>query len=326
MVTIGSGIGGMGGGAQSMDILKRLAMKRGMGAAASGAFGAAPASPTAPAAAPQPMETPQPMRPEPMIATPLDSGIAERSGMGLSPSISESPDMFKRRTNPTIGQRIGDFVQSDRGRGALLRSAGATLEGGLGAGIKAGAAYYDDQKELENKQMNWVSEMGLKTRQTDIDQQNSNQTGEYQRGVLDNNATQTAVTAARNRDMARNEAFDNEFGVVKEQGTNARFIQGDNTQRRGQDVSIRGQDVSVRNTDVNADVAIRGQDSTRAIADENRAYQYGRSSTASSELPNGVKLTVDRNAPEYGALKYDAEGNAYRLDPFTGQAIRVNRR
>jgi hypothetical protein len=324
MVTIGSG-GMMGGGGQAMDILKRLGMKRGLGAAASGAFGAAPASPTAPAAAPQPMEPPQPMRPEPMMATPSDSGISERSGMGLSPSISESPDMFKRRTNPTIGQRIGDFVQSDRGRGALLRSAGATLEGGLGAGIKAGAAYYDDQKELENKQMNWVSEMGLKTRAQDIDQQQVDQTGMYQGAMAENNATDNAIKAARNRDMARNEAFDNEFGVVKEQGTNSRFIQGDNTQRRGQDVTKRGQDVSMRNTDVSAETSRYGTDSSRYTAEENRAAQYGDSATASSKLPNGITLKVDRNRPDYGKIKYDPiTGQGYRRDRFTGRAIPVD--
>ena len=193
------------------------------------------------------MEPPQSVTapaPAPMTVT---DALPEGSGMGLVPTMSQTPEMFKRLNNPSIGERIGDFMQSDRGRGALLRSGAATMQGGLGAGVAAGAAYYDDQKELENKQMNWVSEMGLKTRAQDIDQQQVDQTGAYQAGTLDNNATDNAIRAARNRDMARNEQFDNQFNVVEEEGRNVRFDRGDRTQQRGQDITVRGQDVSMRN-------------------------------------------------------------------------------
>lgn len=42
--------------------------------------------------------------------------------------------------------RIGDFLHSDEGRGALLRSGAATLNGGLGAGIQAGADFVDHRR------------------------------------------------------------------------------------------------------------------------------------------------------------------------------------
>lgn len=313
MVTIGSG--GLGGGGQAMDILKRLGMKRGLDAAGMGAFGAAPAA----APAPAPMEPPQPMRPDPVAVS--GDGMAASSGMGMMDPMQAG----KRFTNPGIMDRIGDFVNSDRGRGALLRSAGATLEGGLGAGIKAGAAYYDDQKELEAKQMNWVSEMGLKTRQTDIDQQQTDQLGRYQEGRIDVDSTEAAIAAAKAREDARRNRATENIDIVEEDGRNTRFGIGDSTQRRGQDVTVRGQDVSMRNTDVNAETSRYGTDSSRYTADENRAAQYGRGATATSKLANGVNLKVERNAPEYGELRYDSKGNAYRLDAFTGQPVRVRR-
>lgn len=334
MVTIGSG--GLGGGGQAMDILKRLGLKRGIDAAGMGAFGAPTEQPRfgngsagnppnvlSMRGEPQPMEPPQPMRPDPVAVS--GDGMADRSGMGLSDTMAQTPEMFKRLNNPSIGERIGDFLQSDRGRGALLRSAGATLEGGLGAGIKAGAAYYDDQKELYNKQMNWVSEMGLKTRQTDIDQQTADQTGLYQQGRLDVDSTNAAIDAAVARENARKNRMNENIDLVEEDGRNTRFGIGDQTQRRGQDVQVRGQDVSMRNTDVSAETSRYSTDSTRYTADENRAAQYGDSATASSKLPNGVNLKVDRNRPDYGQIKYDPKtGQRYRRDRFTGRAIPVD--
>jgi hypothetical protein len=317
MVTIGSGgIPPVGGGMQAMDILKRLGMKRGLGAAASGAFGAPPAA--AAPMSPAPMEAPQPMRPEPMAVTP--DPMPSSSGAGMVDPMQTG----KRFTNPGVFDRIGDFINSDRGRATLLRSGAATMQGGLGAGIMAGAAYNEDQKELEQKQMNWVSEMGLRTRATDIDQQQVDQTGAYQAGQLDNSSLNIARQAASDRETARKNRVTEGIDLVEEEGRNTRFGIGDNTQRRGQDITVRGQDVTVRGQDIAAETAIRGQDNTRYIADENRAYTYGDKGETTVGVGKRSSVKSTKVKPSYDAeIRYDGEGNAYRLDRFTGRPVRV---
>lgn len=262
MVTIGSGgIPKLGGGGQAMDILTRLGLKRGAGAAQAGGFGAPPTAAPMPAAAtPQISVAAPPMapsdRPEPMALTSV--APTESSGMGTMAPMQAG----KRFTDPTILNRMGDFMNSDRGRAALLRSAGATLQGGLGAGIKAGAEYYDDQKEIEAKQMNWVSEMGLKTRAQDIDQQQVDQTGRYQGAMADNASTQTAVTAARHRDQARHEQTTANIDVMEEGGRNARFDRGDATDNRRIDTTREGFGVELEKHRTPSGTAVLTQDRT----------------------------------------------------------------
>lgn len=304
MVTIASG--GLGGGSQVVDILKRIGMRR-------NAAAAPPAmSAGAPTASPVPMVS---------AVDTLAKVPAQSSGQVLPELSAVQP------TAPKMGvfDRIGDFVESDRGRAALLRSGAETMRNGLGAGIAAGAAYYDDQKAIEQKQMNWVSEMGLRTRQTDIDQQTADQTGAYQAGRLDVDSTEAAIAAANAREAARKNRATENIDLVEEEGRNTRFGIGDSTQRRGQDITVRGQDVSMRNTDVNAETSRYGTDSTRYTADENRAAAYGGKGVATTKLPSGGTLKVERNAPDYGEIRYDAQGNAYRLDSFTGKPVRVSR-
>jgi hypothetical protein len=88
--------------------------------------------------------------------------------------------------------RIGDFLHSDEGRAALLRSGAATLRGGLGAGIEAGAGFVDqrrhereasaasaDERAMREKQIDNAFNLGLG--RLDIDAQNSGETARHNR-------------------------------------------------------------------------------------------------------------------------------------------------
>lgn len=345
MVTIGSGgIPKMGGGMPSMDILKRLKQKMGgMGSSAAGAFNAAPAPSETPTFGGGSMGNPPGVlslgggsdsyKPAlDMANMPIYSPEARQvtPDMPIGPSGVEpiAPmEQGKRFTDPSITQRMGDFIKSDQGRAALMRSAGATLQGGLGAGIAAATGYIDDEKEKEAKQMNWVSEMGLKTRAQQVDEQVADQTGSYQRARADIDSTQVAINEKVARDNDRKARAAEGIDIMEEGGRNTRFERGDVTDNRRIDANIYGTDASMRNADVSAESSRYATDSSRITADQNRAYQYGDSSSASSKLPNGVNLTVNRRAPDYGEnLRYDKAGNPYYRDRLTGKPVRADRR
>lgn len=100
---------------------------------------------------------------------------------------------------PGILDRIGAFLSSDQGRAALLRSAGATLEGGLGAGIAAGAGYIDRQKAIAAGGQQQQFENRLKTHDAalaDLRQQQANDLGW---AGVDVNLRQLGETTRSNR-------------------------------------------------------------------------------------------------------------------------------
>lgn len=322
MVTIGSGgIPKLGGGMPAMDILKRLGMKRGMNAAEAGGFGA----PSTPAAAVPQISVAKPPVVEDRPAPEAMLSVAPTESSGMAPLGPMAQG--KRFSDPTILNRMGDFINSDRGRATLLRSGAATLSGGLGAGIKAGAEYYDDQKEIEAKQMNWVSEMGLKTRAQDIDQQQVDQTGRYQGAMADNASTDSAIRAQRVRDQARNEAATANIDVMEEGGRNARFDRGDATDRERIDVSREGNQISERNNIRGTNAQIYGIDSSRYTNDEDRAYQYGDVGKSTVGVGKRSSVSATQTKPSYDAeIRYDPKtGQGYRLDRFTGRPVPVGK-
>ncbi len=103
-------------------------------------------------------------------------------GEGIDPSaIDPGAPKVKRG----LFDRIKEFAGSDMGRAALLRSAAATFDGGLGAGIMAGADYVDRQKAIGRDQENFLAQMALKQQGVEIDQQRADQQGErYQNQTL----------------------------------------------------------------------------------------------------------------------------------------------
>jgi hypothetical protein len=61
-------------------------------------------------------------------------------------SRSALPDHDRRSIFERAIDRVGSFLESDEGRAALLRSGAATMQGGLGAGIQAGAQFMDQRR------------------------------------------------------------------------------------------------------------------------------------------------------------------------------------
>src|SRR5690606_25829984 len=69
--------------------------------------------------------------------------------------------------------RIGDFLASDEGRAALLRSGAATLSGGLGAGVQAGAEFVDQRRRQTEDTRRFDLAQKLRERGVDIDEFNA---------------------------------------------------------------------------------------------------------------------------------------------------------
>lgn len=157
-------------------------------------------------------------------------------------------------TAPNIGpvkktglfDRIGDFINSDQGRAALLRSGAATLNGGLGAGIQAGAGYIDQQKALASKQQQQDFENTLATLKQRVDQQQVNQIGNHYLASDTNDSDRIRETGRSNRAQERLQA--NQQGVTM----------------RGQDIgranTLTDANVSLTNNRMNNATAQRGQD------------------------------------------------------------------
>lgn len=193
----------------------------------------------------------------------------------VKPDIQTKPNVLAQLGDvsvPTVKKpsgifdRIGDFLHSDQGRAALLRSGAATLQGGLGAGIAAGANYVDQQKAIADRQAQLANENMLKRLGLGIDQQRADQLGDYQRGSLVNDAirAETGVTNAEEaaRHHRAGEYLDANGQWVQRQNnidTNATSrennirsnTQSDTNSQRSYDASKYGTDASIYNTGAN---------------------------------------------------------------------------
>lgn len=128
-----------------------------------------------------------------------------------------------------IGQRFGDWLHAPGTAATLLRSGAVTMRDGLGAGIMAGAGYADQQKSMaaQAAQRDFDNQMAILRQQ--VDQQQADQSGDYQRGQLTNDALRLAETGRSNR--AR-EGIDANGQRIQLYGIDTSAT----TQRRGQDV------------------------------------------------------------------------------------------
>lgn len=103
-----------------------------------------------------------------------------------------------------VFDRIGDFIGSDDGRAALLRSGAETLRSGnIGSGIAAGAGWMDEQRMQRAKQAQWDQEHQLKAQGVDIDQQRADQSGMYQAAQIDDMALGREIDTAKLEEAIR---------------------------------------------------------------------------------------------------------------------------
>lgn len=163
--------------------------------------------------------------------------------------------------NPTVPEikkpggffdRIGDFITSDEGRATLLRSGAATINGGIGAGIEAGAKFADERKGLMAAREQALAELGLK--QQGLDQQGQHYDNNFQLGLMGegNKSTANDIAAWVARATAANRVQQ-----IEQDDTNN--VRNNTTQQRGQDLSYGA---TTRGQDISRDTAVRGQDAT----------------------------------------------------------------
>lgn len=237
-----------------------------------------------------------------------ERAASHRSPLALAPgSLSAGPIDATALGSPPIANvgkrgvfdRIGDFIGSDQGRAALLRSGAETLRNGLGAGIAAGADYVDDQKERESQQQRWLAETGMKRDQLDM--------GWFNAG------SQDAARQAQADQASAGLVLDSER--LRETGRHNR--NQEHLTSRGQDVTVRGQDVSRQNTvdTVGASVAnnIRSTDASRYGTD---AANWRHTTQGAGTRPAGIGSKYVETYP-----KVDPQPAVDNWGPWNTEAV-----
>jgi hypothetical protein len=254
------------------------------------------------------------------LAAPGDVSAELAARGGVAPAAHPKRGVF---------DRIGDFMGSDQGKAALLRAGAATMQGGLGAGVMAGADYVDGQKKIARDEEHYSREMGQRDRGLDIQQQGTDQSGLYQAGQLQNSANAQMLDALELKEAIRK----NQMGEVLTQ--RQQDILRENNIRttavtaRGQDVSranaLTQAEVSRENNIRSTSVQARGQDLTHYDQSEDRAWQYGSERTTTQRDADGNAIgTSEATIPAYGDIRQDpTTGKYYRLDPATGAPVEV---
>jgi len=134
----------------------------------------------------------------------LDGPLAMTGQAGAPTALPTSAPTLPAKRG--VFDRIGDFMGSDEGKAALLRAGAATMEGGLGKGVMAGADFVDGRRKQRFDQEREAREFGQRDRQLDISQQSTDQSGLYQAGQLQNSANQNLIDMMEAQESARRNA------------------------------------------------------------------------------------------------------------------------
>lgn len=184
-----------------------------------------------------------------------------------------------------MGQRFGDWLHAPGTAAMLLRSGAVTMQDGLGAGIMAGAGYADQQKSMaaQAAQREFENQMAVLRQQ--VDQQQADQTGDYQRGQLTNDALRVEETGRANR--AR-EGIDANGQRIQLYGIDTSAT----TQRRGQDVDRANTLDGLKQRERES----QRDDSTRRYGIDTGAYTAGQELAAGIGSKAMVKTTTETPA------------------------------
>lgn len=202
--------------------------------------------------------------------------------------------------------KIGAFLKSDQGKAALLRSGAATLDGGLGAGIKAGAGYIDDQKATAAKSKQQGFENALATGKLDLDKLSQQQKNDLGLMGVDVDLRQLGETSRHNK-------------------------AGEGIDVRGQNVSMRGQDVTRANS-VDGDATSRANNAAQvgaSIYGKNLDYMTEGQKLAAgigSKQPTAFTETQTVQPKQDGySPGFLARGLGYEPTPATPKTITTTR-
>lgn len=207
--------------------------------------------------------------------------------------VAKLPKIYKPGFGGAVdraGDNIGHFLKSDQGRAALLRSGAATFDGGLGAGVKAGADYVTGRQDAAAKQEQLDTENALRERGLDIQKLSDEQ--RYQLGLMgvSNQSDALRETSRHNRAgelIDANGQRVNLYGIDKQAETS----------RRGQDVSL------MANEQDNA-TARRGQDIGRetSMYGDNLQYLGQVGGAAGIGSKNGPMREIETKIPGKPAI------------------------
>lgn len=173
------------------------------------------------------------------IMPPKPSVVVAQGGDFVPPQMPDGPSLTEigprvepiREFTPEMGEalaapprrnafdRIGDFLRSDEGRAAMMRFAAGAADGGLGGGLRAATSFVDQRRAAREEREDKAADRSI--RQQDVDQ-----TGEYQRGSLDNTRRGQDMTydTATMEEGGRNRRHGSPSGsdIVRERGANYR--------------------------------------------------------------------------------------------------------
>lgn len=268
--------------------------------------------------------------PEVLNASSIDGGpAASNAARGALDQVAAGGAPALKRSRGGVFDRIGDFVGSDRGKGALFRAGASMLStGNIGGGMMAGANYVDEQKALDRAQAEKDRMFSLDTKKLGIDQQNADETALYHSGALANSANQNMIDMMRAEATARHNAAAEGIDWAKiTQADRHKRIDAElkaaeiKTAQRGQDITA---ETARRGQDIGADTSRYATDSSRIVGLERNAWEQGPETTTKAYDDDGnvVEQSTARR-PVYGELRYDTKGQAYRKDPLTGAPIPV---
>jgi hypothetical protein len=223
---------------------------------------------TAPAVIPERIE----IDPRPNMPT---AAIETAARYNERPAWSRGEGMYKSGL-AGAGQRFGDWLRAPGTAAMLFRSGAATLSDGLGAGLAAGAGYADQQKAQATAaaQQDFQNQMAILRQQ--VDQQQADQTGTYQRGSLLNDALRIDETGRSNRVR---EGLDANGQRIQLYGIDTSAA----TARRGQDVQVQNNAADNAQSNTNSqrsyDAQIHGDNTQAFVAgigskakENNQAY------------------------------------------------------
>jgi hypothetical protein len=240
---------------------------------------------TPPVAAP-PMQAPMQAAPVTILGNhdmgaPVPVGSLDHIGMqgalNERPAWSHGEGLYKSGIGGVF-QHLGDDINQPGMRAALLRSGAATLTGGLGAGIEAGAGYMDHQKQLVAAQHDHAINQAFETRK--LDQVDNAEANKFGLGVGD-----LREKAAHDR---ATETVDGRKVAVTADGQRLTYdatMAGHAVTEHGIDV---GAETSRANTADNTYVAMRGQN----MSQDTSKYTADKAS--------GTKITVANTARPAG--------------------------